>query len=841
MSAPDARSVDPRAVVVLAGAAALACVASVDGSLLPHVERAPARALGLACAVGFTALGAWLGARLARDGCGRALAMAAGGLAALGCWWASEVVAPSHDALLASLAEPGGLHYHAQLILAVARPAAPACLSIGLAWGLVQGSTKVAGAAGWVGVAAALGVAPWLADGLLGHAGLLRVSAVLVAGAALVAGERGPLTPASDEPDRGRRWTEPLALLVAGVAASALLLRLVPVAALGSLTTPWFCAAFAAGAAVGQVARRKLSVGPLALLPAFALPLALPDVAPARSLDPPGLATALALVVCLGGLSGLGVGLGTSSRRPAAWQALWLVLPAMASWRALFPALGVTGALLALAPVLLLAVWFGAPRAPTRTLVGALVLAVVCARLPLPVPEGVPAARSWTTPDGVLAVVAEPGSGRERLAIHGRAPLGRSAEQDARLVHLPLLLPEEAAERVLVVALDEGDAAAAALAHRPGWVDWLCPVSLPQKPDLEVWPFVTLAEGSERLFLATPRPEFDVMVLAPELRPRARVGRLATVEFYAEARERLAEGGLFCQWWDPARVDVGEIKSALASAARVFGHTWTILDHPRSRRPLIGLLACDDELPVDPGRIDAHLAARPTVREQLSGVGLDGLGVACLLLQSPGLLSMLAPDEHAVDDGRPTLGVRAALRPLPQPLTLLAGVNTFTRRRSDPMSWIEVVPRGFNPMAVHVRDVLRAWQPLLGGAQTVVARDGPEAPPFEWLAPGEASDVEADGFLQALAVLPDWPWLQELVLAHARWLEQGGRAADAERYLKRALDDDIDPASPVLRAALAAFYERHGQHDRALVLWRTVLAFDAGHPQAQAAVERLGG
>ena len=121
----------------------------------------------------------------------------------------------------------------------------------------------------------------------------------------------------------------------------------------------------------------------------------------------------------------------------------------------------------------------------------------------------------------------------------------------------------------------------------------------------------------------------------------------------------------------------------------------------------------------------------------------------------------------------------------------------------------------------------------------MVAEQGADVTPFELEAPGTGPEVEAEAFLAALPRLHDWPYLDGLVLGFANRLQQEGRAHDAERYLRRAIAAK-DWSAP-FRFALAELVERQGDLDDALILYRTVLAFDAGHAGARAALARLAG
>jgi hypothetical protein len=205
-----------------------------------------------------------------------------------------------------------------------------------------------------------------------------------------------------------------------------------------------------------------------------------------------------------------------------------------------------------------------------------------------------------------------------------------------------------------------------------------------------------------------------------------------------------------------------------------------------------------------------------------------------------GLLELFAPREEALQDDRPTLAVRGALRPADMTERLAVGLAAVTEHRREPMAWIEGDDATRPLLDAISRDRYRSWQHLFGGAVDVVRQRGPTGPAFDHEPPGEGPAVEAEHFLPALAGLPDWAWLRDQVLGYAQRLGRDGHAAEAEHYLRRAVDES-DPGSAPLRFALASLVERKGDKADALVLYRTVLAFDPQHQGAKDAVKRLGG
>lgn len=452
------------------------------------------------------------------------------------------------------------------------------------------------------------------------------------------------------------------------------------------------------------------------------------------------------------------------------------------------------------------------------------------------------------TPNVETASVRDPLTDRTLLAIDGKAPFGRSALQERRLIHLPLLLGGSSTDRLLVVHGLHGEEVRAVLdhdvvdpldpAHQPPfvWSLWTFPPPpgyAPEPVASNVFPSV----ASERQFLLQHENEYDAIILAPDPRSRRRLSLTSTEEFFALAKTRLAEGGLLCQWWDLANVDVTDMKSAVASAHRVFEDVYLLLDHPRTRHGIAGILCLDRPLSLSPEDIDATLATKPRVAEDLARIGLDGFMIACLPSSTPGMLELMAPKEDGLTDDRPRLAIVGGLRSLAQPKTLQVGMNTWAARRGAPTLWLDLPREDEAEVSAHVRDVLRGWQHLFGQAQQTVLRSGIEVPPFDMEAPGGCDAGEAVGFLEALASLPDWDYLVDQITSYAQRLEETGDRTGAESYLRQAIAKD--ESSPHLRYLLGTVIERGGDLDDAIELYQTALFFDPTHVEARKALERL--
>lgn len=163
---------------------------------------------------------------------------------------------------------------------------------------------------------------------------------------------------------------------------------------------------------------------------------------------------------------------------------------------------------------------------------------------------------------GAVLVARSHASGSLYLKIDGKVDAGTGAE-DMRtqllLGHLPCLVAREKPRRALVVGLGSGVTLRAVLAEDVPEVDLveIEPVlveAVRATPLHEVSRRALDAKGvrvlvaDARAVYALERKSYDVIVSEPSNPWIAGVGNLFTKEAFALARERLAPGGVFCQW-----------------------------------------------------------------------------------------------------------------------------------------------------------------------------------------------------------------------------------------------------------------------------------------------------
>ena len=339
----------------------------------------------------------------------------------------------------------------------------------------------------------------------------------------------------------------------------------------------------------------------------------------------------------------------------------------------LLPRLGPAALLVALAAAYLLLLPASAWRSVRGWLPATAVAAMAWLGPPLQlvqVPEG---GRLVSHADGVLAAVSvvEDADGVRRLHINNREQEGSSATRlsDARQAWLPLLL-HPAPQRVLFLGLGTGVTAASATA--PGMV----------VEAVELLPEVVQAAGLFVPALATPGaagapqvevadarrhvraggPLYDVVVSDLFHPARSGSGALYTVEHFDAVRQRLAPGGLFCQWLPLHQLDLDSLRSIVAAFLQAHPDAVAVLATNSLDTPVLGLVgrAPGGQAPVWSADSLARRMTAARALPAMAGLQLDDpWAVPGSLLADAAALRRLAGSAAANRDDRPTVAYLA--------------------------------------------------------------------------------------------------------------------------------------------------------------------------------------
>lgn len=280
------------------------------------------------------------------------------------------------------------------------------------------------------------------------------------------------------------------------------------------------------------------------------------------------------------------------------------------------------------------------------------------------VPEG---GHIVTYREGAVAAVSvvEDAEGVARLRIDNRQQEGSSASLrvDARQAWLPLLF-HPAPRRALFLGMGTGVTSASAAADPTVQVDvveLLSDVIAASTRFVDDEPRRRLhaIAADARRYVRVSERRYDVIVSDNFHPARSGSGALYTVEHFQAVRERLTQGGVFCQWLPLHQLDLESLRSIAASFVRAYPRSYAILASNSLETPVVGLLGRRDAARFDAAALAARLA-HAALAEQLRGLGLeDEYAVLGSTIAGPRALARLA--EHATPntDDRPLVAYRA--------------------------------------------------------------------------------------------------------------------------------------------------------------------------------------
>ena len=182
-------------------------------------------------------------------------------------------------------------------------------------------------------------------------------------------------------------------------------------------------------------------------------------------------------------------------------------------------------------------------------------------------------------------------TGTTTLAVDGKTDASnRSDMLTQKLVaHIPLLLHPNP-KNVAVVGLGSGVTVGAALSHP---VDRLDVVEIsPEVVEASAFfdaenhkaladPRTRLVVGDGRSHILLSRQQYDVIISEPSNPWIAGVAALFTKEFFEGAKDRLAPGGLICQWAHTYTISQRDLRSIVATFTSVFPNAtaWMVNDN----------------------------------------------------------------------------------------------------------------------------------------------------------------------------------------------------------------------------------------------------------------------
>jgi spermidine synthase len=306
--------------------------------------------------------------------------------------------------------------------------------------------------------------------------------------------------------------------------------------------------------------------------------------------------------------------------------------------------------------------------------------------------------------EGVDATVAvlEWSDGRRTIALNGKPDASSEGDRvtQSLLAHLPLAL-HPAPRSVLVIGLGSGMTAGAAARYAVERID----VAEISEAVVEAAARffgaanggvlsdarVRILPGDARTTVGQGRGVYDVIISEPSNLYMAGVPELFTVEFFRMLRDRLAPGGLVCQWIHAYNLGADDFKMVLRTFAEVFPAVSLWDAQLGSDFLLIGAPEGGGNLRVSHDRLasvfaDRGIAADLALLETREPADLLGWFVA----SADGVRAFAGPGPlNTVDRNRLEFSV-------PRSMRLGPAVTVFTEidglRRREAFDWVEHLP-----------------------------------------------------------------------------------------------------------------------------------------------------
>ena len=196
---------------------------------------------------------------------------------------------------------------------------------------------------------------------------------------------------------------------------------------------------------------------------------------------------------------------------------------------------------------------------------------------------------------GTAVAVLEPDH-HKTLTLNNRFSMGgtRSEFGEQRQAHLPLLLHPNP-RQALFLGVGTGITFYAAAEHpgleavgvelAPEVVDLVPHFNVRERPDR-----LRIVTADARRYVRACRDKYDVIVADLFHPARDGAGSLYTVEHFRAIQQRLAPGGVFCQWIPSYQMDPHTLRMIMRSYSQVFGEWRMFVAHFNVETPCVGLV-----------------------------------------------------------------------------------------------------------------------------------------------------------------------------------------------------------------------------------------------------------
>ena len=255
-------------------------------------------------------------------------------------------------------------------------------------------------------------------------------------------------------------------------------------------------------------------------------------------------------------------------------------------------------------------------------------------------------------------------TGTTTLTVDGKTDASNRGDMltQALVAHVPLLL-HAAPRQVAVVGLGSGVTVGAALTHPVERVDVieLSPEVVEasrffvrENQEALADPRTRLIVGDGRTHLRLARQQYDVIISEPSNPWIAGVAALFTREFFAEAKARLAPGGVFCQWANAYNIGDADLRAIAATFLAEFPGATAVLVGEHDLLLVGTMPGSGGEASADPwAGVDAHWTARAKAAADLARYGArTPFALLSLVVAGPVELAAYSQGRTLLDDDR---------------------------------------------------------------------------------------------------------------------------------------------------------------------------------------------
>ena len=252
-------------------------------------------------------------------------------------------------------------------------------------------------------------------------------------------------------------------------------------------------------------------------------------------------------------------------------------------------------------------------------------------------------------------------TGTTTLAVDGKVDASNRGDMLTQklIAHLPLLLHDNPKD-VAIIGLGSGATLGAALSHPIARAD-VMEISpevveasrffTTENHDALKDPRTNLIVGDGRSHLLLSARKYDAIISEPSNPWIAGVSALFTREFFQASRDRLAPGGIVCQWANAYNISEVDLRSIVATFRSVFpdGYAWLVSGDD--------VLLVGSNAPLEPKLANiAKSFARPGVARDLAEVAVaEPFSVLSMFVGGPPELTAYAGDAPVFTDDRMTL------------------------------------------------------------------------------------------------------------------------------------------------------------------------------------------